>query len=127
MNRISRLALALLTFAAGSVTLSAQNRTDSCTCAVPSQIPMQWAIRHVDPGYQQSALDAFATWNQYADIVRPQVVSGPASDGNGINDIYFTDLSQVPGLDSNTLGYTFQTPDSAFGDFNECPIPAGVS
>lgn len=127
MNRLSRLSLAFLTFIAGSLSLSAQSRTESCTCSVPSTVPMSWAIRHVDPAYQQGAMEAFATWNLYADVVRPQVVSGPATDGNAINDIYFTDLSQVPGLDSNTLGYTFQTPDSAFGDFNECPIPAGIS
>lgn len=103
-------------------------RTESCTCGIPGQVPTPWEIRHVDPVAQQAAVNAFNTWNLYADILAPQVGSSVTYDlGNGHNEILFRDFSTVPGLDPSTVGFAPSLPNGAFGNFNQCPVPAGTS
>ncbi|HKO55658.1 MAG TPA: matrixin family metalloprotease [Thermoanaerobaculia bacterium] len=118
-------AIALLITAVSAL---AQNRTASCTCGVPGSVPTTWEIRHVDPTAQQAAVNAFNTWNLYVDVLRPQVGSAVNYDfGNGHNEILFFDFSTVPGLDASTVGFAPSLPQGAFGNFNQCPMPAGTS
>ncbi|HSP16332.1 MAG TPA: hypothetical protein VLV78_16410 [Thermoanaerobaculia bacterium] len=123
MKRILVLAFCLLF----SVALAQAARVDGCACGIPSQVPTPWAIRHVDPIAQQAAMEAFTMWNQYVDVLRPVLQTGNFTFGNGVSEIYFVDLSDVLGMDgASFLGYTPSLPDTAFGNFNECPVPAGT-
>lgn len=101
-------------------------RTDGCTCGAPATVPMQWVIRHDDPVAQQAAREVFDRWNIYVDVNRTSVGAANLADlGNGQNEILFYDFSTIPGLSPTAVGIALHQPRSAFGDFNECPIPAG--
>ena len=129
MNTKSIRSLALaLTVLALSAPAFAQ-RTDGCSCGVPNQVPTSFLIRHSDPSAQQAALEAFNRWNLYVDIFRPTIGAPVAYDlGNGYNEILFYDFSQEPGIDPNSVvGYAPHLPDTAFGNFNACPMPFGAS
>lgn len=124
-NFVRTLVVLICTFSS-SAALFAQ-RTDSCSCGIPSQVPTPVIIRHVDSGFQQGALEAVNNWNQYVDVFRPTLQQGSFDFGNGVSEIYFYDLTQIFGMDGNSvLGYTPSLPQGAFGDFNECPRPPGA-
>jgi hypothetical protein len=109
-----------------SATAAFAQRTDGCTCGIPSTVPMQWVIRHDDPAAQQAAREVFDRWNLYVDVHR--VTAGPesaADAGNGMNEIFFYDFSTIPGLNPQAVGIALQQPPDGFGDFNQCPVPPG--
>ncbi|MGZ8796351.1 MAG: hypothetical protein ACXW2F_03320 [Thermoanaerobaculia bacterium] len=109
-----------------SATAAFAQRTDGCTCGTPSNVPVQWVIRHDDPAAQQAAREVFDRWNLYVDVNRTTV--GPASDadtGNGLNEILFYDFSTIPGFPPEAVGIALHQPQEGFGDFNACPIPPG--
>ena len=125
-KKFLRLFVLLVCVTSGAGALYAQ-RVDGCACGIPAQVPSTLIIRHQDPGYQQGALEAANTWNQYVDVFRPSVQTGNFDLQNGINEIFFYDLTKLFGMDGNsTLGITFTFPQGAFGDFNECPMPGGT-
>lgn len=122
---IAALALSVVS----SATLLAQGaRTPSCGCGVPAA-PVNWNIRHTNATFQTAAQNSYALWNNYVDVHRTAIGTGGVEFdlGNGRNEILFFDFSEVPGLDPSTVGIMVSLPNTAFGNFNACPVPAGVA
>ena len=107
MNKNFFRTLVVLICALSSVGALDAQRTDSCSCGIPSQVPTPFIVRHVDSGFQQGALEAINNWNEYVDVFRPALQQGSFDFGNGISEVYFYDLTQIFGMDGNSvLGYT---------------------
>src|SRR5439155_24376773 len=100
-------------------------RTESCTCGAPATIPMSWVIRHDNLAAQQAAREVFERWNLYTDVRFSTGPEAAADASNGLNEIFFVDMSQIPGLDANIAGLALIQPTSAFGDVDACPVPSG--
>ncbi len=124
---------ALFAFALLLVTASAYAQgTAGCACGVPASVPTPWTIRHSDPNAQAAAQASFGQWQTYFNVFNPTVAAASYDPnvnlGNGINEVAFVDYTGIPGLDPNSVvGFTPMDPQSAFGGFNACPMPAGTS
>ncbi len=124
MKRIVILTFALLLVAA----VSQATRVDPCACGRPAQVPVSFVVRDTDSRAAQADVESMSIWNQYVDVFRQSAQPGNYGLGNGVSEVYVVDLTDVLGMDgASFLGYTGTVPESSFGNFNECPIPAGTA
>lgn len=99
-----------------------------CHCGTWASTPIAWQIEHPPGEFFNAASSEFALWNNVVDLFT--VSQGDQSMGsqNGVNEIGFLTAAQAQSLygidlDANTFGIAPSSPESAFGDFNECPRP----
>lgn len=115
-----------------ATTASADDRTASCSCGLPTPMPTPWVIRHPSSGFQNAASDAFSLWNLYLNNVTQPSSNGtgqltPEQVLDGTRDIGFFDFQAVePDTPLTLLGLTPSAPEGAFGTFNQCPAPANA-
>ena len=110
---------------------AAGNHGDWCSCGKHSILPIHFNIEHSSTVWIDEANTALSYWNSYSNIFTSSIGNGSAGD-NGVNEIIFFDSATTKDLygftiDSGTFGVAFVDPPSAFGNFNECPAPSGVS
>lgn len=131
MTSSRRLAVvALLLLLTGSQ-LVAQGHGGGCACGKPATPIVRWEIEHADPAYQRAAAAELARWNRYLNIFQ-HVQGDGAMQQNGKNEIGFLTIGETRSLygisiDRDTFGFAFVTPEEAYGDFDECPMPAGTA
>lgn len=112
----------------------AQGHGGGCSCGKwATSGPIPWEIEHPGlPQYQNAAKAEFNRWNNYANIF--SYTLGDSTVGiDGKNEIMFLTAAQAnefygnPDLSPDTFGYAEIRPTAAFGTFNACPKPTGMS
>lgn len=124
------LPLIVITLLVAPAALAQEGHSGGCHCGRFATSRVLWELE-VGGSFVDAAVAELDRWNRYIDVFDHK--PGDGSVGlNSQNEITMLSIAATRakygvGIDGDVFGFTVVSPESAFGNFNECPTPATPS
>lgn len=103
---------------------------DGCACGKHETIPIDWTIAGGSAMLAATGVE-LDKWNRYASVFGARTSGTGPFDEDGTNQIGFLSDGDIDArygfrLGPSISGYTVHSPQSSFGNFDRCPLPAAA-